>query len=361
MGRPREREIVLSETERRSLAQCVRSRSAPHGLVRRARIVLASASGRTNTEIARELDVSVPCVCLWRGRFLDQGLVGLYGEQRPGRPRSHSDAVVAGLLTRVLRSRPTTGTHWTVRGAAVASGIPKSTVQRYFRLFGVQPHRTKSFKLSTDPCFVEKVRDIVGLYLNPPDHAVVLCVDEKSQIQALERTQPVLPLGLGYADGLTHDYRRHGTTTLFAALDTANGRVITRCRARHRHQEFLGFLKQIDAAVPSRLEVHLVIDNYAPHKHAKVRAWLVGHPRFHLHFTPTYASWLNQVERWFGILTQREIRRGSFVNTKQLITRIETFVAHYNRTADPFVWTATAHEILRKVAAICKVINGTLH
>jgi len=242
MGRPRDSEITLTEIERRSLTECVRSRSAPHGLVRRSRIVLASASGRSNTEIARELGVSVPCVCLWRNRFLAQGLVGLYGEQRPGRPRSHDDEAVAALLNKVLQSRPASGTHWTVRGAAAATGIPKSTVQRYFRLFGVQPHRTRGFKLSTDPLFVEKVRDIVGLYLSPPEHAVVLCVDEKSKIQALERTQPVLPMGLGYADGLTHDYKRHGTTTLFAALDIANGQVMTKCKARHRHQEFLGFL-----------------------------------------------------------------------------------------------------------------------
>ena len=266
MGRPRDREIVLSETERASLMECVRSRSAPHGLVRRARIVLGSASGRSNTEIARELGISVSSVCLWRSRFLAQGLVGLYGEQRPGRPRSHDDEAVAALLNRVLQSRPESGTHWTVRGAAAASGISKSSVQRYFQLFGIPPHRTRSFKLSTDPLFVEKVRDIVCLYLSPPDHAVVLCVDEKSKIQALERTQPMLPMGLGYADGLTHDYRRHGTTTLFAALDIANGRVITQCRACFRHQEFLGFLKQIDANVPPGLEVHLVVDNYGSHK-----------------------------------------------------------------------------------------------
>jgi len=361
MGRPRDWEITLTEIERQSLTECVRSRSAPHGLVRRSRIVLASASGHSNTEIARELGVSVPCVCLWRNRFLAQGLVGLYGEQRPGRPRSHDDEAVAALLNRVLQSRPASGTHWTVRGASAATGIPKSTVQRYFRLFGVQPHRTRGFKLSTDPLFVEKVRDIVGLYLSPPEHAVVLCVDEKSKIQALERTQPVLPMGLGYADGLTHDYKRHGTTTLFAALDIANGQVITQCKARHRHQEFLGFLKQIDASVPSGLDVHLVVDNYGPHKHPRTRAWLARHPRFHFHFTPTYASWLNQVERWFGILTQQEIRRGSFASTRQLIDRIDTFVINYNISAQPFVWTATADEILRKVAAICKVINGTRH
>lgn len=209
--------------------------------------------------------------------------------------------------------------------------------------------------------FVEKVRDIVGLYLNPPDHAVVLCVDEKSQIQALERTQSILPMGLGYADGLTHDYKRHGTTTLFAALDIANGQVLTQCKARHRHQEFLGFLKRIEANVPAGLGAHLVVDNYGPHKHPKTRGWLARRPRFHLHFTPTYVSWLNQVERWFGLLTQRETRRGSFTSTKQLIDRIETFVSNDNGTARPFIWTATANEILRKIARICKVINGTRH
>jgi putative transposase len=287
MGRPRKQEIVLSELERRELGELVRSRTAAHGLVRRARIVLASADAVANTTIAREVGLSVPAVGHWRKRLLEQGLAGLYGEQRPGRPRSHDDEAVAGLLATVLQSRPATGTHWTVRGAAEASGISKSAVQRYFRLFGVQPHRSKSFKLSTDPRFVEKVRDVVGLYLNPPDKAVVLCVDEKSQIQALERSQPVLPMGLGHLDGLTHDYKRHGTTTLFAALDVANGQILAQCRARHRHQEFLSFLKRIDATVPASLDVHLVIDNYATHKHPKVRQWLTERSRHHVHFTPT--------------------------------------------------------------------------
>jgi putative transposase len=361
MGRPRKQEIVLSESERQELGELVRSRTATHGLVRRARIVLASAEGVANTAIARELGLSVPAVGHWRRRFLEQGLAGLYGEQRPGRPRSHDDAAVAGLLTRVLQSRPAVGTHWTVRGAAEASGISKSAVQRYFRLFGIQPHRTRSFKLSTDPLFVEKVRDIVGLYLNPPDKAVVLCVDEKSQIQALERTQPVLPMGLGHADGLTHDYKRHGTTTLFAALDIANGRILAQCKPRHRHQEFLGFLKCIDAGVPAELDVHLVIDNYATHKHPKVRQWLAERPRYHVHFTPTYSSWLNQVERWFGILTGREIRRGSFTSAKELIRRIDAFITAYNTNSRPFSWTATADDILTKVAKVCNVISGTRH
>ena len=215
--------------------------------------------------------------------------------------------------------------------------------------------------MSTDPLFVEKVRDIVGLYLNPPDNAVVLCIDEKSQIQALERTQPVLPMGLGYIDGITHDYKRHGTTTLFAALDVANGQILAQCRARHRHQEFLSFLKRIDAAVPADVDLHLVIDNYATHKHPKVRQWLAERPRYHIHFTPTYSSWLNQVERWFGILTGREIRRGSFTSAKELVRRIEAFVVDYNATSRPFTWTATADDILAKLARVCNVISGTRH
>jgi putative transposase len=361
MGRPRTQEIELSEAERDSLSDLVRSRTAPHGLVRRARIVLASAEGASNTEIARDVGLSIPAVSHWRQRFLEQGLAGLYGEPRPGRPRRHDDEAVANLLATVLKSRPRGGTHWTVRSAAEACRISKSTVQRYFRLFGIQPHRARSFKLSTDPLFVEKVRDIVGLYLNPPDHAVVLCVDEKSQIQALERTQPMLPMGFGHVDGITHDYKRHGTTTLFAALDVANGQVLAQCKARHRHQEFLAFLKRIDGAVPSDLDVHLVVDNYATHKHPKVRAWLAARPRFHTHYTPTYASWLNQVERWFAILTSREIRRGSFASAKDLITRISAFVAAYNACSRPFAWTATADNILAKLGRLCNVISGTLH
>jgi transposase len=361
MGRPRRQEIVLSEAERAELASIARARSVPHALVRRARIILASADGISNTEIAARLGVSVPCVGKWRDRFLGSGLVGLYGEQRPGRPRSHGDETVAALLRTVIETRPRSGTHWTVREAAQTSGISKSTVQRYFVLFGLQPHRRRSFKLSNDPFFVEKVRDVVGLYLNPPDHAVVLCVDEKSQVQALERTQPMLPVGLGHAEGVTHDYKRHGTTTLFAALDVASGQVLAACKPRHRHQEFLAFLRTIDAAVPTRLDIHLVIDNYATHKHPKVRRWLADRPRYHVHHTPTYASWLNQVERWLGIVTQRAIRRGSFSSVKELVARIDSFVTNYNANAKPFVWTATADEILHKVGRIAKLICGTQH
>jgi putative transposase len=361
IGRPQERTLCLSEGEREELERISRSHSAPHSVVRRAQIVLASADGETNIAIARRLGTTNPTICHWRKRWFEQGLVGLYGEVRPGRPRTHDEERVAQLLRTVLDSKPTDGTHWTVRSAAAATGLSKTTVGRMLTLFGVQPHRSKSFKLSTDPLFVDKVKDIVGLYLNPPDHAVVLCVDEKTQIQALERTQPVLPLGLGYLEGVTHDYVRHGTTTLFAALDIANGQVLTQCRARHRHQEFLGFLKHIEANVPPDLDAHLVVDNYAAHKHPKVRAWLAARPRFHIHYTPTYASWLNQVERWFALITERQIRRASFVSAKDLVEKIDAFVQAYNAKAKPFVWTATSQTILEKVERLCKAICGTGH
>ena len=307
------------------------------------------------------LGVSNPTICHWPKIWFEKGLTGLYGEARSGRPRTHDEERVASLLRTVLESKPVGATHWTVRSAAAASGLSKSTVARMLTLFNVRPHRSKTFRLSSDPLFVDKVRDIVGLYLNPPDHALVLCVDEKTQIQALERRQPMLPLGLGYIEGVTHDYVRHGTTTLFAALDIANGQVLTQCRARHRHQEFLGFLKPIEANVPSDLDLHLVVDNYAAHKHPKVRAWLAERPRFTLHFTPTYASWMNQVERWFALITQRQIRRGSFVSAKDLVAKIEAFVAAYNVKAKPFQWTATSDAIFAKLERLCKAINGTGH
>jgi transposase len=356
--------IVLSENDRTELERITRSSSLPVGLVRRAEIVLRSADGETQQAIADAVGVSLPVVGDWRRRYRAQGLAGLYDAPRPGRPRTHDDDEVARLLRTVLDRRPDDGantTHWSVRSVAATTGISKSTVQRYFSLFGVQPHRTKRFKLSTDPFFVEKVRDIVGLYLNPPDNALVLCVDEKSQIQALERTQPGLPMGLGYVEGITHDYHRHGTTTLFAALDIESGQVLTQCKRRHRHQEFLAFLEHIDQSVPSDLDVHLVIDNYAPHKHPRVKNWLARRPRYHVHFTPTYASWLNQVERWFGFITQRAIRRGSFRTVRELVRRIDTFVCRYNQTACPFVWTATADSIFAKLLRLEKAINGTSH
>lgn len=360
-GRPKLREIVLTDQSRDALEALRGSRSLPHGVVRRAEIVLRSANGESSTAIGKGLGVSSHMVGHWRTRYLDFGIAGLYDQQRPGRPRTQDEERIAALLQQTLHSRPKNATQWSVRSAAKATGIPKSNVQRYFTLFGLQPHRQKSFKLSTDPLFVDKVRDIVGLYLNPPDKALVLCVDEKSQIQALERTQPLLPMGLGYVEGVTHDYYRHGTTTLFAALDAATGAVIAQCHPRHRHQEFLTFLRQIDRSVPGSLDVHLVIDNYGTHKHAKVRAWLASRPRYHVHYTPTYSSWLNQVERWFGLITQQAIRRGSFSNVPALIKTIQRFVDHYNRHGCPFVWTATAESILAKLERLMKVINGTRH
>lgn len=359
-GRPKP-ELLLSTSETEQLTAMTRSRSLPHALVRRAQLVLMAAEGCTNTAIAEELDWSRPTVGTWRQRFLAQRIPGLYDEPRPGGPRSIRDEQIAVLVRKTIKKQPTHGTHWSCRSIAAETKLSKSTVQRVWQAFGLQPHRQKHFKLSTDPFFVEKVRDIVGLYLNPPDHAIVLGVDEKSQIQALDRTQPLLPLGLGYVEGVTHDYVRHGTTTLFAALDLASGQVLTQCKRRHRHQEFLQFLRHIEASVPAQLEVHLVVDNYGTHKHAKVRRWLAARPRFHVHYTPTYASWLNQVEIWFNIITQRAIRRGTFKSVRELVAKIEAFVQHYNRRCHPFSWTATADSILEKIERLCKAVAGTGH
>ena len=347
--------------EKEQLEAIKRSRTLPAGLVRRAGIVLYSANGLPNAEIARRLGVTPFTVGTWRKRFLAHRIRGLHDELRPGRPRSIEDDRVAFLINKALQTKPTQGTHWSVRRFAEETEVSPSMVHRLFRMFGLQPHRADTFKLSTDPFFVEKVRDIVGLYLNPPDCALVLSVDEKSQIQALNRTQPVLPMGLGYVEGYTHDYVRHGTTTLFAALDVASGKVITQCKPRHRHQEFLSFLRHIDAHVPHDLDIHLIIDNYATHKHAKVRTWLAARPRYHVHYTPTYASWLNQVERWFGLITQQAIRRGSFKSVKELIHNIKTFAEHYNEKAAPFMWTASADSIFAKLKRLLSVINGTQH
>jgi putative transposase len=360
LGRPLSA-LILTPEEREELSGFAASRSLPHALVSRAQLVLWAAEGLSNQAIGERLGWSKPTVGKWRQRFVEYRLQGLYDELRPGRPRSISDEQVAVLLRRTLKQKPPGATHWSVRLAAEVNGLSKSTVHRVFQLFALQPHRSKSFKLSTDPFFVEKVRDVVGLYLNPPDHAVVLSVDEKSQIQALNRTQPVLPMGLGYVEGITHDYVRNGTTTLFAALDIATGTVLAECRPRHRHQEFLGFLERIDQAVPKTLHVHLIVDNYSTHKHAKVRLWLAARPRFHVHYTPTYSSWLNQVERWFGLITQQAIRRGSFKSVKDLIAKINRFTQNYNQHCRPFAWTATADSIFQKLAKLSTRISGTEH
>lgn len=357
----RAKPIVLDDDERSQLNSLANSQSLPHGLVRRAQIVLACADGEPGSEIANRMRLNKNTVGKWRKRYLEYGIEGLHDELRAGRPREHDDERVAEVINTALQSVPADNTQWTARSMADETGVSKSTVQRWFNLFGLQPHRQRTFKLSTDPFFIEKVRDIVGLYLNPPDHAMVLCVDEKTQIQALDRTQPMLPMGLGYVEGVTHDYVRHGTTTLFAALDIATGQVVTQCKRRHRHQEFLAFLRHIDKNVPADLDVHLIVDNYATHKHAKVKAWLANRPRYHIHYTPTYASWLNQVERWFGIITQQAIRRGTFSSVKKLVEKIDQFSENYNAKASPFVWTATAESILAKVEKICTVISGTAH
>ncbi|MDE0224804.1 MAG: IS630 family transposase [Gammaproteobacteria bacterium] len=353
--------IVLDDQQRSDLTAVARSRTLPHQLVRRAQIVLACADGEPGAAVARRLEVNKNTVVKWRKRYAEYGIEGLHDELRPGRPRSHDDDRVAEVINAALRTRPAHGTQWSVRAMEEHTGVSKSTVQRWFELFGVQPHRQRGFRLSNDPFFVEKVRDIAGLYLNPPDKAVVLCVDEKSQIQALERHQPVLPMGLGHAQGVSHGYVRHGTTTLFAALDIATGEVTAQCKQRHRHQDYLAFLRHIDKNVPEDLDIHLVVDNYATHKHAKVRAWLARRPRYHVHYTPTYASWLNQVERWFGIITQQAIRRGSFSSVPQLRRRINEFVDNYNKNCRPFAWTATADSILAKVERIGLFISGTAH
>jgi len=354
--------LALSEDDVRELQSIANSRSMPHALVQRAQIVLACGSGETNTTIAKRMGVTGMTVGKWRKRYREFGIKGLHDELRPGRPRTYEDDKVAEVINRALQTKPSDGsTQWSARSLAAETGISKSTVHRWLKTFCLQPHRQKTFKISTDPFFVEKVRDIVGLYLNPPEKAVVLCVDEKTQVQALDRTQPLLPMGLGYVEGVTHDYIRHGTTTLFAALDVATGQVITQCKPRHRHQEYLSFLRQIEKSVPADLDLHLIVDNYATHKHPKVRAWLSQHSRFHVHYTPTYASWLNQVERWFGIITQRAIRRGSFSSVKELIARIEQFVGAYNKNTAPFIWTATADSILEKLQRLCSRISGTAH
>ena len=360
MGRPA-KALTVNGEDRLQLESIARSQTLPAGLVKRAQMVLRMADGESNTAVARRYRVSRPTVTLWRTRYRERGISGLHSELKPGRPRSTSEEQVAQLIDTALRSRPKGKTHWSGRGLAAETGLSKTTVHRYLSLFGVQPHRSRTFKLSTDPLFIEKVRDIVGLYLNPPQNALVLCVDEKSQVQALERTQPVLPMGLGYVEGITHDYIRHGTTTLFAALDVANGSILTQCKQRHRHQEFLSFLRHIEANVPVHLDVHLICDNYGTHKHAKVRAWLARRPRFHLHFTPTYSSWLNQVERWFALITNQAIRRASFDSVTDLKRKISEFVEHYNQHPRPFMWTATAESILAKLERLCKVINGTSH
>jgi transposase len=345
--------LDLSEAERTELESWARRRKTAQALALRARIVLQAAAGLTNTAIAAELGIAKHTVGKWRERFARQRSDGLLDEPRPGAPRRIKDEQVAALVDRTLAERPAGGTHWSLRTMAKASGLSATTVGRAWRAFGLQPHRTETFKLSTDPLFAEKVRDIVGLYLAPPDRALVLCVDEKSQVQALDRTQPLLPLRPGQAERRTHDYVRHGTTSLFAAFDVKAGTVIGRCFPRHRASEFRKFLDEIDARVPPDLDIHLVLDNAGTHKTKLIRDWLAKRPRYHVHFTPTSASWINQVERWFGLLTERAIRRGVHRSVDALERDIQGFVDATNADPKPFRWVKSADDILASVKRFC--------
>ena len=348
-GRPKTT-LILSDEDRATLARvAARTRSAPR-LAFRAKIILASAAGASDVAVARRRRTTPQTVGLWRKRVAAKGIDGLFDEPRPGAPRTISDAAVEKVVVETLERTPRGATHWSTRDMAKHQGLSHTTVRRIWRAFGLQPHRSETFTISRDPRLVEKVRDIVGLYMSPPEHALVLCVDEKSQIQALNRTQPVLPMRSGEVERRTHDYDRHGTTTLFAALDVATGRVLGKCFPRHRAAEFLHFLRAIEASVPSTLDVHVILDNYATHKTPAVHRWLVKRPRFHLHFTPTHASWLNQVERWFGLLTQRQLRRGAHTSVAALKRAIATFIAVHNVAPKPFTWTASADDILAKIA-----------
>jgi transposase len=348
-GRPKQA-LILSDEERDRLQSLAhRARSQPL-LARRARLVLACAEGLDNKTVARKMRASLGMVGKWRSRFLKARLEGLYDEPRPGAPRKVSDAQVEQVVIQTLESTPRGQTHWSTRGLAKASGLSRMTVSRIWRAFGLQPHRSDTFKLSPDPLLVEKVRDIVGLYMNPPDHALVLCVDEKTQIQALDRTQPLLPLRPGQLERRTHDYKRHGTTSLFAALELKTSNVIAQLKHRHRSVEFRHFLDVIEAQVPAGLDVHIIVDNYGTHKTAIIRKWFAKRPRFHVHFTPTYGSWINLVERWFAELTNKRIRRGVFRSIKDLETAIRQYIDVHNENPKPFVWTKTADQILASIA-----------
>lgn len=353
--------VLLSADEREALESWARRPKTAQALATRARIVLACADGKGRLEIAPECGVKPGTVSKWRSRFVSERLDGLLDEPRSGAPRKISDADVERVLTLTLESTPREATHWSTRSMATRAGMTQSAVSRIWRAFALQPHRTESFKLSRDPQFIEKVRDIVGLYMSPPDHAMVLCVDEKSQVQALERTTPLLPMRPGQIERHTHDYQRHGTTSLFAALDTATGKVIGACKQRHRSVDFVRFLDKIDAAVPQDLDVHVILDNYATHKTAAVHRWLAKRPRYHLHFTPTSSSWLNLVERWFAALTEKQLRRGVFRSTRELEAAIMRYLDSNNDNPKPFIWTKSADQILESIARFCRRISDSGH
>src|SRR6201982_2339268 len=351
-GRPKKHELVVNNAQRAELERMARQSRSARSVAFRARIVLECAGGASNAAVAVKLRTTGSTVGLWRNRFIIEGVVGLVDEPRPGAPREIGDEKVEQVVRLTLEKTPKGVTHWSSRMLASKTGLSQSTISRVWRAFGLKPHRTESFQLSTDPLLIDKVRDIVGLYLDPPHHALVLCVDEKSQIQALSRTQPVLPMRAGQLERRTHDYKRHGVTSLFAALDIATGNVLGKCYHRHRSIEFLDFLKKIDAFVPDDLGIHLVLDNYGTHKTALVRRWLQKRTRHHLHFTPTHASWLNQVERWFALLTQRQIKRGSHRNVQELEAAIREFIAAHNQQPQPFRWTKSADQILAPIARL---------
>ncbi len=348
--RPPTAPIPIKDSQREVLETLARSHTAPHRQVQRARVLLLAADGTANTQIAASVGVSPATVKTWRERFEQEGLKDL-GVVRPGRGRKPqiTDQKIAEIVHATLHEKPAGETHWSCRTMAKAHGVSAATIQLIWSARGLKPHLVKTFKLSNDKRFEEKLVDVVGLYLNPPEMAVVLCMDEKSQIQALDRTQPSLPIKKGRAGTMTHDYKRNGTTTLLAALDVLTGKVIGQCLPRHRHDQFLKFLRTINREVPADLQVHLILDNYATHKHPNVKKWLAKHPRFHLHFTPTSSSWLNMVERWFGKLDDKAIRRGVFQSVPDLITAIETYLTTNNTNPKPFIWTATAEQILTKV------------
>ena len=360
MGRPKA-EIVLSDAEREQLVTWTRRRKTAQALALRSRIILECATGIDSKRVAQQISVTQQTVSKWRNRFAMDRLDGLLDAPRPGAPRTIDDARVDAVIAKTLETVPKNATHWSTRNMARETGLSQTAVSRIWRAFGLQPHRKETFKISTDPLFVDKVRDIVGLYLAPPTKALVLCVDEKSQIQALDRTQPILPLAPGIPARRTHDYMRHGTTTLFAALDIASGEVIGELHRRHRSSEFLQFLRTIEASVPAALDIHLVMDNYGTHKTPKVRNWFARHPRFHVHFTPTSASWINQVERWFATLTEKQIRRGTHRSTRQLEQAIRSYLDTYNADPRPFVWSKSADDILASIERFCLRISNSGH
>ncbi len=360
IGRPTP-PVILTVDERETLEQWARRPKTAQALAQRARIVLACATEHTNGDIALAAGVTRQTVGRWRARFAQKRLQGLLDEPRPGAPRKILDAEVERVVRLTLESMPRDATHWSTRAMAKRCGLSQTAISRIWRAFALQPHRVKTFKLSKDPLFIDKVRDIVGLYLDPPDKALVLCVDEKSQIQALDRTQPVLPMRPGQAERRTHDYTRHGTTTLFAALNATSGEIIGEFHQRHRAREFRTFLETIDAAVPDPLDVHLIVDNASTHKTPRIHRWLARHPRFHVHFTPTGSSWINLVERWFAALTEKQLRRGVHRSTRELEAAIRRYIALTNARPKPFVWTKTADEILASVARFCHRISNSGH